>query len=486
MDPQPILTHHAATDAGEGNVPDTSANRSATASVSAGIADWNADLHQAAEPGPRFPAEDGGRLLDEMAHNDLDAALQLLAERAHYITGASGAAIALRRGEHNDMLCRASAGSNAPELGSLLSMEYGLSGESVRTRQTLRCHDAERDPRVNREGCRQLGIASVVVMPIVSDQQVLGVFELFSGKPRAFEARDISALQRLSEMVKTAVKHAVAALTMPAVEEPAPAEPQHPVDGIEAEAARVESPVSVEGADFAPIPTVSDAALNDLAPPESVQTELEKTEPKKTELEPVKSAPAPKQPLFWSAAMQAPAAPVSANETGESLAVPPVLRKLQKCQACGFPVSQGRTFCVECEEKQWRGQRLPQPASGTARQAHAHPQVEPQVIRATGDAPETSLLQDLSSARTSTQTSVQTSAQTSTLPEEAAAGEPAMAASVVADLPESIPKNVSETDSPPLFLSAATPSESWFAANKYILGVLLVVAIVIGAIVLSR
>ena len=52
----------------------------------------------------------------------------------------------------------------------------------------LRCDDAERDPRVNREGCRDLGIASVVVMPIVSDEQVLGVFELFSGKPRAFES----------------------------------------------------------------------------------------------------------------------------------------------------------------------------------------------------------------------------------------------------------------------------------------------------------
>jgi uncharacterized Zn finger protein (UPF0148 family) len=39
--------------------------------------------------------------------------------------------------------------------------------------------------------------------------------------------------------------------------------------------------------------------------------------------------------------------------------VPAALRNLQKCKACGFPVSQGRTFCVECEEKQWRGQRLP-------------------------------------------------------------------------------------------------------------------------------
>ncbi len=81
------------------------------------------------------------------------------------------------------MLCRASAGENVPELGALLSMEYGLSGESIRTCQTLRCDDTESDPRVNREGCRRLGIASVVVMPILCDQQAIGVFELFSGNP---------------------------------------------------------------------------------------------------------------------------------------------------------------------------------------------------------------------------------------------------------------------------------------------------------------
>src|SRR5712671_3869853 len=60
----------------------------------------------------RFPGEDGGKSLSEMAQRDLDAALQLLAERAQYITGASGAAIALREGEN--MVCCASAGPSAP------------------------------------------------------------------------------------------------------------------------------------------------------------------------------------------------------------------------------------------------------------------------------------------------------------------------------------------------------------------------------------
>src|SRR5216684_9246049 len=211
MDQHSILDHNSASPAVEGETPVSGGSRSGPASVTAGIA--AASAHPAHSEGamPRSPGQNGGRSLAEMAHRDLDAALQLLAERAQYITGASGAAIALRRGEHNDMLCRASAGSNAPEVGALLSMEYGLSGESVRTRQTLRCDDAETDPRVNRESCRMLGIASVVVMPLVRAQEANGVFELLSGRAYAFEERDITALERLGEMIQTAVEHAEAA-----------------------------------------------------------------------------------------------------------------------------------------------------------------------------------------------------------------------------------------------------------------------------------
>ena len=104
----------------------------------------------------RFPGDDAGASLTEMAQRDLDATLQLLTERAQYITGASGAAIALREG--SEMVCRASAGPSAPELGSELQMNSGLTGESVRTRQILRCDDAEKDFRVNRESCQALGI----------------------------------------------------------------------------------------------------------------------------------------------------------------------------------------------------------------------------------------------------------------------------------------------------------------------------------------
>ena len=462
------MDHHSVVDQNSASVEGagTGEGRSHTASVSAGIAAANAHLPKLSETEPRFPGEDGGQSLAKMAQLDLDAALQLLAERAQYITGASGAAIALGRGEHSDMLCRASAGSNAPELGALLSMEYGLSGESVRTRQALRCDDAAQDRRVDRESCRQLGIASVVVMPIASERQVLGVFELFSGKPHAFEERDLSALRRLGEMVETAVRHAEAAQGLPALEEPAGAESQPSGDVIAAHAWPLESPGTVIGADCAAVPQGKG----------TLSTELEKTELEKTEPE-----PASKKPLFWSAVFETAASADRPDDIAAPIALPMELKNLQRCQACGFPVSQGRTFCVDCEGKQWRGDGLPQPSAAAVaagREAPQATQPEPQVIGAQADTPEISVLKDSSSVKTSDPAM------------EPSAGEVAIAAPVVADLPQSVPHNVPEevslSDNSILFLSSAAPSESWFAGHKYILGALLVVAIVIGAMVWLR
>ena len=455
-----------------GNVP----GGNGSASVSARIAESNHHLPLFSEPEPRFPGEDSGRSVGEMAERDLDAALQLLADRAQYITGASGAAIALRRGEHHDMLCRASAGSNAPELGALLSMVYGLSGECVRTRQLLRCGDAGRDPRVNREVCRELGIASVVVMPILSGQQVLGVFELISGKPHAFEERDLSALLRLSEMVETAVKHAVAAQTSLPIAEPS-------VTEIQPEAA--EPPTEIPQSESSTIAMTSAPATQSPPSPE--------VDPPQPEV------PAPKKPLFWSAAMRAQTSPPSQENT-ETIAVPMVLRNLQKCQACGFPVSQGRAFCVECEERQWRGQRLPHPAISAQKDVTSSTPTDSTKFTGLADA-----LRTLS--RESSRPQVPAKIAEVKIPElktsEPKTAEPDATQPLAATLPPSAPastigpeqdsiapatepaEGLTPDNSAP-FLSSALPIQSWFGSNKYILAALLVVAIVIAVIALLR
>lgn len=389
---------------------------------------------------PRFPAEDGGQSLLQMAQSDFDAALQLLADRAQYITGASGAAIALRHADSTDMLCRASAGLNAPELGAVLSMEDGLSGTSVRTRQALLCGDAENDPRVNREGCRQLGIASVVIMPIMSEGHVLGVFELFSGKTHAFDQRDLAALQRLSEMVETAVRHAIAA--------------QAAVESIAAPAVTAQPELDEAESTFAEAqPAILQTVFAQPAPPEKSGTQEPQLAADLAEAAVAKKveAVAPKKPTFWTATAQA-KEPITHN--ADSVAIPPMLRKLQKCQACGFPVSQGRTFCVECEEKKWRGQPLVQPP------VISEPPAEFSLIDRSK--PSAAIAADADLEQHSVQSS---NTEASAVEIETVSEQPVNSADEVR------------------FLNAAMPPESWFAAHKYIVGALLLVIVLIGVLI---
>src|SRR6266571_6297919 len=65
------------------------------------------------------------------AEIDLEPAISMIAERAQALTGATGAAIALRKG--NEIVCRARTGRTAPDLGVRLQTDSGISADCVRT-----------------------------------------------------------------------------------------------------------------------------------------------------------------------------------------------------------------------------------------------------------------------------------------------------------------------------------------------------------------
>jgi putative methionine-R-sulfoxide reductase with GAF domain len=142
----------------------------------------------------------------ESLGSDLDGALQLLALRARTFTRATGAAIALTEGAA--MICRASAGQDAPSLGARFAIGSGFSGECVRTGRLLRCEDSETDPQVNRESCRALGIRSMIAVPILWEDAVIGLVEVFSPEPYAFDANDPLVLKRLAGMCSSAIHRA--------------------------------------------------------------------------------------------------------------------------------------------------------------------------------------------------------------------------------------------------------------------------------------
>jgi len=136
--------------------------------------------------------------------SELNEALRFSAEQARAVTGADGAAIALDRA--GTFVCCARSGEKAPELGARLNPQKGISGECVRTGAILRCGDTETDGGVNKEACRELGIRSMIAVPIYDRRSVAGVLEVFSGEPRAFTDRDLSGLELLSALITHALQ----------------------------------------------------------------------------------------------------------------------------------------------------------------------------------------------------------------------------------------------------------------------------------------
>lgn len=212
--------------------------------------------------------------LAEWAQRELHASLRLLAERMQYVTGASAATIALNEG--NEMRCRASAGPMATELGASLRADPALIAECMRQQQIICCNAAQNGTAADGTSYGNLGIQSIMVMPLIREAEVIGILELLADRPQAFDDRDGAALERLSDMVLTAVEH-------------------H-------EAAR--------------------RVFSDIAKQDAIADEK-------------------------------PAAAADGRAADEALVVPSAVSKkvdqVNRCEACGFPVSEGRMLCVDCE-----------------------------------------------------------------------------------------------------------------------------------------
>lgn len=134
---------------------------------------------------------------------DLEPSISLITEKAQSLTGATGAAIALQHG--SEIICRARTGRTAPDLGVRLQTDRGISAECVRTGEVLLCDDADSNPRVDSHACRRLGVRSILAAPLRHFRRTLGVFEVLSSRPHAFDNNDVATMQFLSGMTVAAI-----------------------------------------------------------------------------------------------------------------------------------------------------------------------------------------------------------------------------------------------------------------------------------------
>src|SRR5882762_2098049 len=158
--------------------------------------------------GPELP-DDGAdveqeRLLDEEEEiepgfSPLKRDINAIVSRALALTGAKGAALALYEGDQ--LICRAICGTDTPALGARISTDSGITGECIRFAQVMYCSDAAADPRVDHEICADLGIRSILALPLFAGKRVVGLLEVLSQRSEAFDAGDAKALDLMARPV---------------------------------------------------------------------------------------------------------------------------------------------------------------------------------------------------------------------------------------------------------------------------------------------
>src|SRR5665213_1655040 len=123
-------------------------------------------MHQGATMGPReaiTTASDPASVME-----------RVLAEALTLIPSAEGAVIELFN-ELGSLVITAASGNVAESVGSVVSVAHSLSGLAIRSGVTQCCEDATTDPRVDTTLAGDLGILSMICMPLGRGDQRLGV-----------------------------------------------------------------------------------------------------------------------------------------------------------------------------------------------------------------------------------------------------------------------------------------------------------------------
>ena len=233
----------------------------------------------------------------EAAERDLKVALQLLTERAMFLTGASGAAVILREGK--DLVCHASIG-NSPQIAGEAAAKSDLIDECLRSLQIV-------------QGCNSSPnqhSSSSMVLPFVREGELIGLLELTADRV-AFDEQDIAAVSHLSDLVLTA---------------------------------------------------------------------LEQTDACKQAMTEIADVPADPQPVEPEVAVEKEITPIAEIENEPPPPPEPLPLNIGRCNACGFPISPGRSFCLDCEAAGYAAGNIAAPAfaaiDGTAGetwwQAHSY------------------------------------------------------------------------------------------------------------------
>ena len=142
----------------------------------------------------------------------LDAAMQMIADRALSVAHASGVSIGLLEPNRNELVYRAGSGNAAKDVGRRVPAVLSASSAPEMRREILRVENAASDTRIEAEICRQFGAMSVVMLPIYKGSVLVGVLQALFEHAHSFPEREIRAYRlmigALEEAMLSSLQHA--------------------------------------------------------------------------------------------------------------------------------------------------------------------------------------------------------------------------------------------------------------------------------------
>ncbi len=101
------------------------------------------------------------------------------------------------------------AGQLSERIGERVPLEGSLAGLALQKGETLRCDDAQLDPRVEGDFCRVSRVRSLVAVPLWRGHETVGALCVSSCRAHAFDERDAATLTSLAGFISAVIMVAV-------------------------------------------------------------------------------------------------------------------------------------------------------------------------------------------------------------------------------------------------------------------------------------
>jgi hypothetical protein len=154
---------------------------------------------------------------------DFDRILDLIADRARIVAGATGIAIGLLKADQ--LVYRAASGSAAKWIGRHVNAVLSVPVQRTTRREILRVENSDTDPRIEAAICLQRGAKALLLIPIYRERAVAGVMEVLFTNAHTFQDREMHTYRVIAGLVEEAMLRDIQLSQKVAMAPPSPTVP---------------------------------------------------------------------------------------------------------------------------------------------------------------------------------------------------------------------------------------------------------------------